>query len=456
MPTALTAILLLAAAGAARPQATASPSGRIGAFYFDGWAGPLTNFHFDGLVGTQYAGRRPLSGWRDHRPAAILAQLRWARAAGISFFVFDWFHAPHPANGPLNNAFDTYWTMRDRAGVGAAINYINHADFAIPAEDWPRMVERWVTQYFVRPQYVRVDGRPLLVILDSNGFIEQWGGANGANRAIAELRAAAVRHGLPGVFVVADRYLDWTSEHCFPRCMKTDSEFPLLDLDAITEFTYPRILEPQDGPRPYSEVAAAVLRAWNTVGERSPFPHIPGVMAGFDPRPILDTAAKDDWPHLDGHATWFETQPRDVAGLVRDAIAWVEARPHMRVEAAPAPPVVLIQSWNELQEGAILVPTDAQRYAYLEALAGAVGVAWMLPPKRSVRVTVPRGASVTSAPKGIACPPRCRAVFDEGLEVVLTARRSATGHAWRGGCRGFERSCSVVLVANADIRYRRG
>ena len=48
----------------------------------------------------------------------------------------------------------------------------------------------------------------------------------------------------------------------------------------------------------------------------------------------------------------------------------------MRVEPAPAPPIVLIQSWNELQEGAILLPTDENGYGYLRAIADAVGVSW--------------------------------------------------------------------------------
>ena len=457
-PVVLLALLLTASA---RPAAEATPSARVGAFYFDGWSGQLGNFHWGGLLGTQYSGRRPLSGWTDDRPEAIEAQLRWAHAAGVSFFIFDWFHEPDPGNGPINMAFETYWKVRDHTGVGAALAYVNQPGFVIPPEKWPAATESWVTNYFLRPDYVRVNGRPLLVILDESFFIRQWGGGAGANAAIAELRAAAVRHGLPGVFVVGGRYLDWRSEQCFPHCIGTDAEFASVDYDAITEFSYPYILEPRDGPRPYAEVAAAIKRTWEVMAQRGPFPHIPSVMAGFDPRPMIlagqiQSKEEGGWPLLNGHETWFVTRPADVGGLVRDAVAWVQANPSMGIEPAPAAPVVLTQSWNELQEGAILVPTVKDGYSYGQALAQAVGIPWTPPPKHTLRIARSSRGTVTSTPVGIACPPTCSASFDEGWEVTLNARaeRGSTFDGWAGKCTEDKSgpACPVVLVRDSAVK----
>src|SRR5262249_47049299 len=160
-------------------------------------------------------------------------------------------------------------------------------------------------------------------------------------------------------------------------------------------------------PRPYSEVAGAIERMWEVIAKRSPFPHIPSVMAGFDARPMIlagQTQPPDQggWPLLNGHETWFETTPGDVGGLVRDGIDWVNRTPQMRVEPAPAPPVVLIQSWNELQEGAILVPTDQDGYSYGQAIAQAVGIPWTAPPKHTLRVALSSRGTVTSTPAGIS------------------------------------------------------
>ncbi len=70
-------------------SASAQTRVRLGAYYFDGWSGPLTNFHFDGLVNGPYQDREPLSGWQDNTACAVEQQLAWAHSFGIDFFVFD-------------------------------------------------------------------------------------------------------------------------------------------------------------------------------------------------------------------------------------------------------------------------------------------------------------------------------------------------------------------------------
>ena len=61
--------------------------------YFDGWSGPLDNFHFNGLVrpgaNGKFPGREPLSGWSDASPAAMNVALEWAHEDAIDFFEFD-------------------------------------------------------------------------------------------------------------------------------------------------------------------------------------------------------------------------------------------------------------------------------------------------------------------------------------------------------------------------------
>src|SRR6184192_574971 len=97
----------------------------------------------------------------------------------------------------------------------------------------------------------------------------------------------------------------------------------------------------------------------------------------------------------------------------------------MRVEPAPAPPVILIEAWNELGEGAYVLPTKEDGYRDGQAIAKAVGIPWTPPPKHTLRVAASSRGSVTSAPAGILCPPTCTARFDEGVQVTLTASANA-------------------------------
>jgi hypothetical protein len=202
-------------------------------------------------------------------------------------------------------------------------------------------------------------------------------------------------------------------------------------------------------------------RLWDVMAARSPIPHIPSIMAGFDARPMIlagQIQPREDggWPLLNGHETWFTRTPAAVGSFVRDAITWVETHPAMRVEPAPAPPLILIQAWNELQEGSYLVPTDGDGYGYLQAVAEAAGMQWAPPPRRTLRVNASNGATVTSAPPGIRCPPTCDGSFDEGFEVTL---RSAAGPGfvldrWTGCTEAPDGSCSLVVLDATSVAAR--
>jgi hypothetical protein len=423
------------------------PSARVGAIYFDGWACPLTNFHFDGLLSGPFSGRRPLSGWRDGSTAAMDAQLRWAHADGIGFFLFDWYR--EGIDPCLNAAHDTYRRLRDRHGVGFADLYVNHDPFGVGPTDWPALAERWASGDFLDPDYVRVGGEPLLEIFDTTLFRQQQGGTSGVNSALAELRAAARRHGLPGVFVVGGRYTDWQNSPCFPACDATDGGPAGLShetYDALSEYAYTGVVPPVPGARPYPDFVAAKEGNWQMFVDRSPVPYVPTVMDGWDARP---------WNELPyGYRFWLTRTPSEVGRFVGDAVAWVNSHPTMRVQPAPAPPLVVLEAWNELGEGGFVLPTDESGYAYGKAIAQALGVAWSPPPPHVLTVTALRGGTVVSHPAGISCPQRCRAGFDEGVNVTLTPRpkRGWVFARWTGDCRGYVRACSEIVLRDTSAR----
>ena len=142
MRRALTALAVLAAAGSVHvPTVPAASGARVGAFYFDGWAGPLSNFHFVGLLDGAFTGREPLYGWRDDTLDSMRTQLAWAHQVGIRFFLFDWYYSPAAGNGPLNSAHDNYLRLRNHDGVRYALMYVNQEGFVIPPDYW----RRWPT-----------------------------------------------------------------------------------------------------------------------------------------------------------------------------------------------------------------------------------------------------------------------------------------------------------------------
>jgi hypothetical protein len=332
---------------------------RVGAFYFDGWSGPLDGNKFGGLVDGPWSDRQPLSGWSDGTSTSIATQLRWAHRYGISFFMFDWYYGTDtdPAT-PLNTALDLYRGLPGHNDVGYALVYVNTGRFVVPAAEWRTVVSQWATQDFTRADYARVDGRPLIMILDVARFNRQLGGANGVDRAIASLRTAAIRAGLSGVYVVGGIYLDTRFDWNWFRTVPSTEDF-----DAFSQYSAPAAAGALSGPQPYPRLVKALEAAWGKFASGS-VPFIPDVVTGWDPRPWGST--------IDGKLWWFTRTPAQIGAFVRDAVRFAKRRPQTSREPQTDRPLMLMEAWNELGEGAYVVPTVGSCHLYGAAIAAAL------------------------------------------------------------------------------------
>jgi glycosyl transferase family WbsX len=347
-----------------QPAAQSSPSAEVGAYYFDGWAGAPDGFHFAGLREGPFSDRMPLYGWSDKSPTTMQEQLRWAAMYGIGFFVFDWyFDAGRSSDPNVNQALRNYHSLRDHAGIQSALLYVNSRgragqdDFVVPRSRWRATVEQWVTQDFVRKDYLRIAGKPVLFVFDANGLSRELGGDRGVQRAFAVLNRVAHAHGLPGVFVVGGVYVD----HGFDWARLSDL---LLreHYDALTQYAYPAAPRVRVGARPFGQLVAAAESIWSRFAAvRAPF--IPDVMAGWDPRPWNE--------RVDGRLFWFRRSPSLFGEFVRDAVRWSGANPRATVRRGGRP-LILVEAWNELGEGSYIVPTVGTCHSYGRALVRAL------------------------------------------------------------------------------------
>ncbi len=339
------------------PPTTASTQtrARVGAYYFDGWSGPLTNYHFKGLPFGSYQDRQPFSGWQDDSTCAVEQQLASAHNFGIDFFVFDWYFNVQ-VNDPgenLNSALQITHALPDRHGMQYAILYVDGDPFTVGPTDYTSAVNEWMT-YMTDPDYARVNGQPVFFVLNV--------GTPDAAGVIQQLRATALTQGLPGVYVVGGFGTpDGTmGQHSLSQ------GFSLAQADgydAIGFYNYPYAPPPVNGMLPFSTLSNAGHWTWNEATLSSPLPFIPTAMAGWDPRPWGETEPNT------GDLMWYSRAPQDVATLAQDAITWAESNPQLRPEPAPTPPLVLIEAWNEFGEGSHLVPNTGDGTSYGDALA---------------------------------------------------------------------------------------
>jgi hypothetical protein len=63
-----------------------------------------------------------------------------------------------------------------RSPVADSVTGAADDGFGVPLDALPAVADRWVTEDFLNPDYVRIDGKPLLVVYEINDAAQLWGG----------------------------------------------------------------------------------------------------------------------------------------------------------------------------------------------------------------------------------------------------------------------------------------
>ncbi|MDR2626799.1 MAG: glycoside hydrolase family 99-like domain-containing protein [Dysgonamonadaceae bacterium] len=258
-------------------------------------------------------------------------QIDLAADNGVDFFLFCWYWRDN--KGPINieaiendhhhKSMELYLTAKNKKRLKYSLLIANHSGSEILGnENWESAVKYW-SKFFRDPQYIKVDGKPLLVIFGT--------GDNAINdEQIAKMQEAARKEGFKDGLAIAG-----CGESAKRKAFTFSTHYNLTSgyADGSEEHKFQELID-RAKPR------------WTGTEEQ---PYIPVLNSGWDKRP---------WEGPDGlnqKEGWYypDSSPELFKSFLKDAIRWMDENPKKTTKAR----LVLIYAWNELGEGGYLVPT---------------------------------------------------------------------------------------------------
>ena len=318
----------------------------IGVYYFDGWAGqndrtapgqdwadePWANTaptHLSKRFVEEFSGREPLWGWRDDTQEIMERQIDLAADHGVDFFLFCWFWHDNKSsfnqtaieNCSYHTSMELYLKAKNKKRLQYSLLIANHEGFEIiGADNWKRAVKFWA-KYFKDPQYIKVDGKPLVVIFNTKSGVTE--------EDLAVMQETAKNEGFKDGLTIAGcgakgkpGFSHSTHYNIFPGYIADSEEHK------------------------FEEIVNATKAEWTGTEQQ---PYIPVLTAGWDKRP---------WEGEQGLRQpegWYfpDSSPEKFKNFLTDAIQWMDDNPKKTTKER----LVLIYAWNELGEGGYLVPT---------------------------------------------------------------------------------------------------
>jgi len=313
---------------------------QVGVYYFPGfptWAKwrPIADF----------PERKPLLGWYDESlPEVADWQIKWAVEHGVSFFAVDWYwckgarHLEHWLH-------DAYFKARYRRYLKFCLLWANHNPPKTSSEaDLLAVTDYWLEHYFRWPEYLKVEGKPVVIIFSVYRLSRDMG-AEAVAAAFEKMRERCRKAGLAGLYLVA----------CAGSSRGQLEALKKQGYDAASGYNYPSLKSAGRRWHPYAENIVGYRELWHEAADHKLLKEIPALSGGWDSRPWHGPKAR----------VVFGRTPRLFERHCRDAKAFLDARD---AEMPPETKMCIVEAWNEWGEGSYIGPHREHGFDYLEAI----------------------------------------------------------------------------------------
>ena len=296
----------------------------------------------------------PLLGYYDEAyDVATDWQINMAVSHGISFFQSCWYREiGNAGHSPLMATYDQFTnsianSAQYRSKIQWSILWVNDkslvAEGASSEADFlTNVAPFWIANYFSRPNYLKIENKPVVSIYNPPNFISDLGGIASATDAISQFRKLCVQAGFAGVLILADNHQNTTLTNAAAAAVGFDDVFAY----HIPTFTG---LMPSTSPTG-TQILSEQQTTWTNWQKFSKLPSLVSASMGWNGAP---------W----GEGTvYWRLAPSDFTALLQNAKAAMAQRTGL------ASQVLMLDNWNEFGEGHYISPTTEYGYQYLDAI----------------------------------------------------------------------------------------
>ena len=330
----------------------------LGVYYYPGWSpytkGPREPDPWKAIQA--YPEREPLLGWyHDGKRETLDQQLGWMADHGISFVTFDWYwENGRPAP---ETSVRAYLQSAARSRVQYNLLWANHNKEPRTLAEWHALVDFWLSRHMQNPEYLRIDGKPVLTIFSPEVLRDQAKALGLPVAAMLDMaRDKAKALGLPGIYfvlcVAATDY--WVLDFA-----------PKAGLDALTAYNYHFGVAGDANKRTpnshsFEELDGGYQMQWQWILKNSELPYFVPMTSGWDKRP-WGGSGKD--PLHDNSVSTPDSFEQHL----------LKAKASLKAYPEKTKGMGMICCWNEYGEGSYIEPTKRYGTAYLQRVLSVFG-----------------------------------------------------------------------------------
>ncbi len=333
----------------------------IGVHYYPAWKKGGAEVHkgFDQFL--DYPERMPLLGrYDENNPEVVDWEIKWAVEHGINCFIYCWYRR--------QNSMDRKITVDDlRLGHGIheglfRAKYAKMIKFAIMFEAQSRwantntkdfeenLLPFWMEQYFTKENYLVIDNKPVVYVYDfQNRVRDGFGSPEAQAEAFAKAQDYAKKFGFDGINFQIEYRFDDLSRYAEYRAGGYDTTF---------SYCWPITpLRPTQDEIINEQMKHMFIRA-----SEDPYYFIPTASKQWDPRPRMDIM-----PQLYGTektSSLWNLEPSSWRRLLENIKGLMDSMP----KDALSSKMLILDNWNEWDEGHYLSPHYEGGFKYLQAV----------------------------------------------------------------------------------------